>query len=213
MKLILTLMTFFFCIHSQAEELRVSVRNLPAKSILIGRSRNLIPSVFYRIEKGAIIFTGKKDDINFLKQVVDQKTLMPFFEDAYQELIPVSYPITFQIRDPLYLIDISVSLNCRTTSTRQSHCSSLGYYTPQGCMLSSQTMEKLEMALKVTTSLEEAKNLKVVTDNPCLNPRTESLYDFALKDISHRMGIGDLEGSIEINYEAYRVVEQSLELL
>ncbi len=213
MKNVILILFFCYSTLASAKELRVKVRSLPLNSILIAANRQIIPSVFYRIEKDAIIFSGNSGDIGLMKQMVEQKTLMPFFQDAFQELRAVSYPITFQISDPLYLISISQTLSCRSVSFRQSHCSSLGYYTSPGCRLSQDVRSKLERALKVTTSLDGAKSLKVVSDNPCLNPKTESLYEFALKDISHRMAVGDLQGVIEITYEAYQIAEQPLEIL
>jgi hypothetical protein len=213
MKNVLVLIFSIFCLAAQGEELIVRVSQLPESAVLISKNRNIIPSVHYRISREQIIFTGKKSDIDFLKQVVSQKTLLPFFSDAYQALTPVNYTITFQIRDPLYLINLSTELNCRSSFIRYSQCGGFSYYSSPSCQMTGERRMKLEQALKVTSSLEDAKLLKVITDNPCVNPRTETLYDFALKNLSHRMATGDFDGKMELDYQAYLVNEEPLEIL
>lgn len=213
MKTLMILWLIMFGLPASAEELHVEVRNLPMNAVLIPKSRELIKSVLYRVAKNKLIFTGEKSDIEDLRQVVAQKTLWPYFADGYQSLAPVSYSITFQVRDPLYLIETSLTLNCRSSALRRSQCGELSYYSTPACKLTPELKSQMEFALKVTSSLEDAKLLKLVTDNPCLNPRMESLYDFALKNLAHRIALGTFEGLIEMEYQAYLVSERPLEIL
>lgn len=213
MKFLFLIFLVLVSLKLRAEELVVRVANLPAKSVLIGKNRNIISSVNYKITENQIVFTGKAADIDFLRQMVAQKTLMPFFADAYQELSPVNYTISYQVRDPLYLISLSQGLSCRSSSLRHSVCGDLKYFTSPFCKMTSDLKKEIENALKVTASLEDAKLLKVVTDNPCINPKIESLYEFALKTIVHQIGLGDFEEKMDYDFAAYIVTEHALEII
>lgn len=209
--IILLMVTLSF--NSFAEELIVHVAGLPEKAVLLGKNRQLIPSVYYRILEDKIVFTGKKSDIEFLKSSVAQRTLLPFFSDAYQDLTPVKYTVTFQVKDPIYLLNLSLALNCGFSTLRHSQCGNFNYYTALYCRLSPDKLLEMERSLKVTSSLEDAKQLKIMADNPCINPRMESLYEFAIKMLAHKIGIGDESVHNDFIFEAYQVTERALEIL